>query len=493
MIRPCRAGRRAAAASPLKAIERKAVWPAPRRRAKLARMNRRFDIGGDFPPANEADWRVALKEADPHSLARLDEDGIVIAPVYHRPMPLPRMARPVALAKGHGWAIVQPAATPGQLDEELAHGADGATLVIAGAPLAEGGMTPVRAVAALEARDVEFTPLRLDAGENWPEAAAAVLDAYQRRHYDLARAPLLLCADPFGPAALAGRRLETSELASRLAGLFRQARDAGLTRPVFAADTRVFHAAGCTPAQELAIAAAATVEIARLLSSHGTAGADAALKTVSWLLTVDAAQFASIARLRAARLMHGRIAEALGAAGAPLTLLAESAWRMFTARDVHNNLVRLTSATFAAALGGADAMTALPHDQARGEATARAVRMARNAQIIARAEAGLDVVDDPLNGSYFLDAYIHELARAGWALFQRIEARGGLPAALNSGWLQGKIETAARRREVTLIGVNLHPAEEDVVANETAPAADTDIPPLAPVRLEALADEGGTS
>ncbi|HHN67415.1 MAG TPA: hypothetical protein ENK15_05185 [Thermopetrobacter sp.] len=453
-------------------------------------MTRRFDIGGDFPPANEADWRAALKESDPHSLARLDEDGIVITPVYHRPTPLPRMARPAALAKGHGWAIVQPAATPERLDEELAHGADGATLVIAGAPLSDGGMTPARAVAALEARDVEFTPLRLDAGENWPEAAAAVLDAYRRRHYDLARAPLLLCADPFGPAARAGRRPETSELASRLAGLFRQARAAGLGRPAFAADTRVFHAAGCTPAQELAIAAAATVEFVRLLSSHGAASADDALQAVSWLMTVDAAQFASIAKLRAARLMHGRIAEALGAAGAPLTLLAESAWRMFTARDVHNNLVRLTSATFAAALGGADALTTHAYDLARGGSDRRARRMARNAQIIARAEAGLDVVDDPLNGSYFLDAYTHELARAGWALFQRIEARGGLLAALEGDWLQGQIETAARRRNVTLIGVDLHPAEEEeevTTAGETAPGADADIPPLAPVRLEALA------
>ena len=247
----------------------------------------------------------------------------------------------------------------------------------------------------------------------------------------------------------------------------------------------MFHAAGCTPAQELAIAAAATVEIVRRLCASP---ADA-LKAVGWLMTVDAAQFASIARLRAARLIHGRIAETLGAAGAPLTLLAESAWRMFAARDAHNNLVRLTSATFAAALGGADAVTTRPHDQARGEATARAVRMARNAQIIARAEAGLEVVEDPLAGSYFLEAYTHALAKASWALLQHIEARGGLAAALNSGWLQGEIQGAARRREVTLIGVNLHPADEDVVADETAPPAAAEIPPLVPVRLEARALE----
>jgi len=65
-------------------------------------------------------------------------------------------------------------------------------------------------------------------------------------------------------------------------------------------------------------------------------------------------------------------------------------------------------------------------------------------------EANLGRVDDPAAGSWFLDARTRDLAAAGWAELQRIEAEGGLPAALLSGAPQTRIAAARAALEAAM-------------------------------------------
>ncbi|HHN72867.1 MAG TPA: methylmalonyl-CoA mutase, partial [Thermopetrobacter sp.] len=436
--------------------------------------------GGDFPPATREMWeeraRATLKGRPLRSLWAETPEGIAIPPVCAAdevaPLPLPPRPRPL-VAQG-GWAILQRIDHPdvdgarAQIAEELAMGAHGLVLVVADAPGADGwGLLPDEVPAVLDDVDCEHMPLRLDAGPHWHAAAGALLDLAAGRHYELSRSPWLLAVDPLGAAASSGRLPERAPLARRLAALLEWAAALGLKRAVLAADGRPWHAAGCGDAQQLGILLAATAEYLRLLREGGMAPADVAPR-IAWLLAVDAGQFTTIAALRAARLLHARLLEVLEVPFAPLPLLAESAWRMMTRRDPWVNMLRTTSAAFAAGLGSADAVTLLPFTHALGLADPFARRMARNMQIIAREEASLHRVEDPLAGSAWVETATRALCERAWRVFADIEAAGGLHAALAAGSLREMIEeiAARRRRDVAtrrlpITGVSAYPALEE--------------------------------
>lgn len=454
-----------------------------------------FAPGREFPAATEEAWleraRASLRGRDVDSLARTTPEGLRIPPVFSEGEPLRLPLRPAPLAKRHGWAVMQrleipdPANALEQAREDMRGGADGLVPVSRAAPLAAGfGLADDDLLAILDEMEPDIVPMRLDCGTEWPAVAGKVLGLCARRHLDLSLLPLRMAVDPFcGPAT--GR--DRTDAATLSAAIGEVVRKGGAPPGLLAADTRLFHAAGCGDAQELALATAAFVEIMRLLEGHGLAP-DRTAPLVMWLMTADTDQFMTMARLRAARLLHARVLEAAGIPFVPLRLHVESAWRMMTRLDVHVNMLRVTSAAFAAGVGGADAVTLLPFTAALGLPDAFARRMARNAQIIALEEAALDRVRDPAAGSHFLDTLTRDLASRAWETFRDIEREGGLLAALLSGFVADMIaETADRRaadvatRRMPLTGVSEYPDLHEELPEVLAPA-----PPI-----RGAAPEGG--
>ncbi len=443
-----------------------------------------FAPGKEFPPATGEAWleraRASLRGRDIDSLTRITPEGLRIPPVLSESEPLSLPARPAPLVRGRGWAVMQRLDLPDaqaarmQAREDLKGGADGLVAVLQDAPLAGGfGLMPEGLSAILEEAEPDVVPLRLDCGPQWPAASERVLSLCGERHLDLSLLPLRIAADPFcGPAI--GDAGATRDATG--ATLERLARDGLPLRGLLAADTRLYHAAGCGDAQELALAAAAFVDILRMLEERGFAPQKVA-PCVMWIMTADTDQFMTIARLRAARLLHARILEAAGLPFSPLELHAESAWRMMTRLDVHVNMLRITSAAFAAGVGGADAVMLLPFTAALGLPDAFARRMARNAQIIALEEAGLDRVSDPAAGSHFVDTLTRNLAMRAWEIFRDIERRGGLLAALTSGFVADMIAEVAQRRakdiatrHMPLTGVSEYPDLREELPEVLTPA-----------------------
>ena len=77
-----------------------------------------------------------------------------------------------------------------------------------------------------------------------------------------------------------------------------------------------------------------------------------------------------------------------------------------------------------------------------------------------------------------------DLARAGWAQFQAIEAEGGLAASLTSGALAERVAAsreilavAVRNGSIPLLGVSLYPAEDNPVSIEPRPVRTVADPP----------------
>jgi methylmalonyl-CoA mutase len=180
---------------------------------------------------------------------------------------------------------------------------------------------------------------------------------------------------------------------------------------------------------------------------------------------------------------------------------------MLTASDAWTNLIRLAAAGFAAAVGGADAIVLAPFTDALGAPTAFARRQARNTQLVLKDEASLGRVVDPAAGSAYVERLTDELARAAWERLQAIEGQGGAARSLENGlvagWAEAGREELRRRiasRELKILGVTDFPPTDGQPPElgppapqaPDAPAArlpgpDSRCPPLAPVRLEALA------
>ncbi|MCX8255228.1 MAG: methylmalonyl-CoA mutase family protein, partial [Beijerinckiaceae bacterium] len=394
--------------------------------------------------ADESVWRARVGKtigAAVETLVTRSADGIEIAPLY------PRRQDAVALwRKRPAWAVAQridhPDAEAANATAlaELEGGADALTLVFAGSPFARGFGLSRESDLDEVFRDVEldFIDVRLDAGADTPAVAAALAALVTRRTLTSAALQIDLGFDPVGVAARAGTPVDLGQLPDVLAA----ADSAGLAGCPLLVDGRAWHEAGAGEALELAAVLATGVAYLHALESSGLA-LDLARKKVAVLLAADAEALLGLAKVRAMRRLWARVEAASGLTPRPLRLHAETSWRMMTRRDPWTNVMRATAATFAAGLGGADAVTVLPMPLPLGLPDEPARRLARNVQRVLLDESNLAMVDDPAGGSGSFEALTDALCETAWRLFQEIEAEGGIAASLAAGALQRRLAEAA--------------------------------------------------
>ncbi len=457
----------------------------------------------------EAVWRALAEKAlggrSVESLASLTAEGLRIEPLS----PRCRTDPPAALRQSEGsWQIAQRVDHPDAAEAnrlalaDLEGGADALTLVFAG-ETARGYGLPLEGDALAEALqhvELDLIGLRLDAGSRAAEAARLLSVLTARRRLGSARLTVDLGLDPLGSFARTGTA--AAAIAGRDLRSFRETmRGAGLAGCVFLADGRPYHEAGAGEAQELAAVLATASAYLRRLEMAGISLAEASAD-IAFLLVADAEIILTLAKFRALRRLWARVEEACGLEPHPARIHAETAWRMMTRRDPATNLMRATAAVFASSLGGADIIAVLPSTAALGVPDAAARRLARTTQLILQREALLAAVDDPAAGSGGLEATTDALCTRAWALFQEIEAEGGMQASLHSGAMQGRVAaTAKRRREAVatglrgITGTSVFPSLEEAEALRSLPRGPAAPPgPLAlvPVRdaepFEALRD-----
>ena len=423
--------------------------------------------GGDF------DKRLVARTADGVALGPLDTADDAPSPAP--PLWPPRdAARPweVRTVVAHP----DPARANRQALEDLEGGAASVLLRLdpSGVDgIAVGGADDLRRV--LDGVLTDLAPVALDAGWLGPHAAGWLSEAAGRGP----SAPLQLHLDPLGafmregtsPGPLEAQLAAAGEAAARLAELHPAA---GL----FLASGRAVHEAGGTEAQELGVMAASTLAYVRAGEAAGLPR-EAALGGVTLGVSVDGRFLLSTAKLRAARALWARIAAAYGV-DAPARIEARSSARMLSRLDAWTNLVRLTAAGFAGAVGGADAVVLAPFTEPLGPATDFARRQARNTQLVLQEEAHLGRVADPGAGAWSLERVTDELARGAWAVMQGIEREGDLAAVLRAGRLQAEVAgaRAALERDVAtrragVVGVSEFPtlAEAPVEVETVEPTA----------------------
>ena len=349
-------------------------------------------VSGLFATASLADWREVARRGKSAGLKRLTSttmDGLPVGPLY---APGDGPVLPMR-ASGTPWSIVQRIddGDGTRLRDEIAAamegGATGIELVFRSGLATHGraGLDPERDLGDLLSGPGHA--LRIDAGELAPRLAG---------RFASANGIVVAAFDPLAAMALrGGLSRPLAKCIDEIGDLVRSQDRDGRPGVAFVADGRPWHDGGASEVQELAAALASGVTTLRLLESAGTAR-DRAWGRMGVTLSADADQFLTLAKFRAARLLFARLAELLGVDRGPPPVHAETSWRMLSRREPTMNMIRATTAVFAAAAGGADSITVLPPlfgDEAFD------ARMARNTQSILLGESWLDRADAPGAGA----------------------------------------------------------------------------------------------
>ena len=309
--------------------------------------------------------------------------------------------------------------------------------------LVSGGSTPPSLHKAFDG--VRFDAganFELDLGPDGPDQALRFGALIERSGAKPEDCPVAFGLDPFTASARGPFPADWSAQATRYVETALALRSKGFRGPFLVADARAVHAAGGSPAQELAFALADAVALLRLLEERGTPLGEAR-SLIAFRLAADADELATLSKFRALRIAWSRVEEACGLEPRAAHVQAESAWRMMTARDPYVNVMRGAAAAFSAGLGGADSVSVLPHTLAAGLPDSLARRLARNAQLILLRESNLGFVADPAAGAGAFEALTKGVCEKAWGLFQEIEGQGGLPSALANGVFQRQVAASA--------------------------------------------------
>lgn len=230
-------------------------------------------------------------------------------------------------------------------------------------------------------------------------------------------------------------------------------------------DANIFHNAGSSAAQEAAYLLAEAVEYVRQLNQRGIP-VEVIARSMRFGVGVGSSYFLEIAKLRAIRMLWARVLEAYGCAieDLPIHIHARTSIANKTVLDPYVNMLRVTTEAFSAVLGGCDSMHVGPFDEVVRLPDDFSRRIARNVHFILSEECDLTKVIDPAGGSYAVEKLTDQIAAESWKLFQAIEAKGGLIAALKEGFIQKEIagiaskrKSAYARRKDVIVGTNQYP------------------------------------
>ncbi len=476
-----------------------------------------------FAPATDADWRKVAEESldgapfEKKLITRTPE-GIDLQPIYTRrdvepsaadgswPGLAPYTRGADALgSRPHGWLICQelgcsaPADFNAALREALERGQNAVQLSVASSPDGRGLKLDTLADvdAALHGVDLAAVPLFAAAGVT-ALPLAQLLHTWLRSQDKAAELHGGLLADPLTTlvrrGALPGR---LGEALDDMATLTTWAQREGLRLRTIGVDAGQWAEAGGHAVQELAFGLATGIDYVRALDARGVRIDDAAPR-VLFTFSLGSSFFMEIAKLRAARLLWARAVQAAGGSTEAQRLVSHgrtSRWNK-TVLDPHVNLLRATTEACAGVIGGCSGLQVGAFDECYRAPDTFSRRLARNLQIILQEECQLGAVVDPAGGSWLVESLTRQLAAKAWALFQEIERRGGMAAAIRAGYPQELVKknaderiAAVESRREGVIGTNLHPnlkeklpAADSVVAATPSGAAEAAVPTITPRR-----------
>ncbi|NOY49207.1 MAG: methylmalonyl-CoA mutase small subunit, partial [Chlorobi bacterium] len=162
-------------------------------------------------------------------------------------------------------------------------------------------------------------------------------------------------------------------------------------------DGSIFHNSGASTVSEIAFTLSMAVEYLNRLTDSKL-DVDMISRHIRFNLAAGPSYFVEIAKLRAVRFLWAKIMKEYGinnSSSARMCVHSVSSSINKTIYDPYVNMLRTTTETMSAALGGADSITVLPFDFTMEKTSELGQRIARNQQLLLKGESHFDKVNDP--------------------------------------------------------------------------------------------------
>ena len=426
--------------------------------------NKALELAANFDAVDDAEWRSLVEKSlkgKPFEKAMTSRtyDDVEIKALYTAENSTVG-ARP-AMRDGD-WQIAVPhwnpdaAATNAAILEDLERGANVIALRLQAG--AFSGIPADKLEQVLDGVYLNMAGFQLVPGEEFQASSAAMLKLLASRGHDAAEIQGCLGIDPISTLAQTGRLLTSVDEAVQNAA--ETAISVSATYPnieTFLVDGGLYHIGGASEAQELGLMLATGLQYLRAMEAAGL-DLETAAKQIRFSLVADADIYITIAKFRAARLLWAQVLESCGVTGVGMKLSGVTSLRMMSVRDPWVNILRGTTACFAAGIGGADTICVLPHDTMLGVSGKSARRVARNIQIILQEESSLSKVIDPAAGALSFESITLDLSTKAWEYFKKIEFNEGIVNSLEKGivqqdllevWAKKAKNIASRRDPIT--------------------------------------------
>jgi methylmalonyl-CoA mutase, N-terminal domain len=222
--------------------------------------------------------------------------------------------------------------------------------------------------------------------------------------------------------------------------------------------------AGSTSVQELAYTLADGFAYIEACIERGM-DVDEFAPRISFFFNSHLDFFEEIAKFRAARRIYAKRMKERYKAKNPrswwLRFHTQTAGCTLTAQQPENNIIRTAFQALAGVLGGTQSLHTNSMDETLALPSEKAVKIALRTQQLIAYETGVINSVDPLGGSYFVEALTDKMEKEANAIFDQIDALGGVVAAIETGYFQKEIADAAyryqkevERKEKFIVGVN---------------------------------------
>jgi len=231
--------------------------------------------------------------------------------------------------------------------------------------------------------------------------------------------------------------------------------------------------AGSTASQELAFTFANAIAYIESAIAAGLA-VDSFAPRLSFFFNAHNDFLEEIAKFRAARRIYANLMrDRFGAKDARSLMLrfhVQTAGSTLTAQQPDVNIVRTALQAMAAVLGGAQSLHTNSRDEALALPTEESARIALRTQQIIAYESGVTNTVDPVGGSECIESLTDAIERDVYAYLKSIEEAGGTLRAIETGYIQNQIQSAAYdyQRGIesggrVVVGVNRFQKEEERV------------------------------
>jgi methylmalonyl-CoA mutase len=236
------------------------------------------------------------------------------------------------------------------------------------------------------------------------------------------------------------------------------------TLPYLTISSGIYQNAGANMVQQLAFTLAHVNEYFNRIPSIN--------QPVTIEVAVGTNYFFEIAKLRALRLVFATLAKEYNH-HFDCHIIVTPTKRNKTIYDYNVNMLRTTTECMSAILGGANAIANLPYDALYHKDNEFGARIARNQLLILKHESYFDKVNNPSDGTYYIESITEQLAEKALQLFKEIESNGGFITQLIEGVIQRKISESAQKEQdlldsgkETLLGTNKYPNKNDRMKND---------------------------